>query len=136
MGVRAEVVDHVVPLEQGGADDITNLVPACRSCNASKRDRTPEQWRKSLERRHHGPPRWWDEPPYPDILDYTDAGLTKLVREAHREVLAAALPYQERAAAKMTAHVHRLDANLRNLTPSQRAEVLGSLRALINQYDS
>ncbi|MFI2635067.1 HNH endonuclease [Streptomyces collinus] len=56
MGVRAEVVDHIVPLEQGGADDITNLVPACRSCNASKRDRTPEQWRKSLEHRYYGPP--------------------------------------------------------------------------------
>ncbi|MFI6493426.1 HNH endonuclease [Streptomyces sp. NPDC050564] len=136
MGVRAEVVDHVVPLEQGGADDITNLVPACRSCNASKRDRAPEQWRKSLERRHYGPPRWWDEPPYPDVLDYTDAGLTNLVRKAQSEVLAAALPYQERAAAKMKAHVHRLDANLRNLTPSQREEVLGSLRALIDQYDN
>jgi 5-methylcytosine-specific restriction endonuclease McrA len=108
MGVRAEVVDHVVPLEQGGANDITNLVPACRSCNASKRDRTPEQWRNSLERRTYGPPRGWDEPPYPDILDYTDAGLTNLVREAQSEVLAAALPYQERAAAKMKARVHRL----------------------------
>jgi hypothetical protein len=136
MGVRAEVVDHVVPLEQGGANDISNLVPACRSCNASKRDRTPEQWRKSLERRHYGPPRWWDEPPYPDILDYTDAGLSNLVRKAQREVLAAAIPYQERAAAKMKAHVHRLEANLRNLTPSQREEVLGPLRALIDQYAS
>lgn len=36
----------------------------------------------------------------------------------------------------MKAHVHRLEANLRNLTPSQREEVLGSLRALIDQYAS
>ncbi|MBE4775562.1 HNH endonuclease [Streptomyces sp. ND05-13A] len=136
MGVRAEVVDHVEPLEQGGADDITNLVPACRSCNASKKDRTPEQWRKSLERRHYGPPRWWDEPPYPDFMDYTDAGLTELISEAQSEVLAAALPHQERAAAKMKAHVDRMRANLRNLTPSQREEVLGALRTLIDQYDS
>jgi hypothetical protein len=136
MGVRAEVVDHVKPLEQGGADNITNLVPACRSCNASKKDRTPEQWRKCLERRHFGPPGWWDEPPYPDLMDYTDAGLTGLVSEAQSEVLTAALPYQERAAARMKAYIDRLDADLRNLTLSQREEVLAGLRALIDQYDS
>ncbi|WP_223855916.1 HNH endonuclease [Streptomyces toxytricini] len=44
-GTRAEVVDHVEPLEWGGANRISNIVPACRSCNASKRDRTPLQWR-------------------------------------------------------------------------------------------
>lgn len=42
-------------------------------------------------------------------------------------MLTAAIPYQERAAAKMKAHVRRLEANLRNLIPSQ-------LRALIDQY--
>lgn len=136
MGISAEVVDHVIPLEQGGADDITNLVPACRSCNASKRERTPEQWKKSLERRHSAPGRWWDEPPYPDILDYTEAGLTNLVKKAQSEVLVAALPYQERAAAKIKDRLHQLTANLRNLTPTQRNEVLGSLRALIDQYDN
>ncbi|MEU3733039.1 HNH endonuclease signature motif containing protein [Streptomyces sp. NPDC033538] len=135
MAVRAEVVDHVEPLEQGGADDITNLVPACRSCNASKKDRTPEQWKKSLERRHYGPARCWDEPPYPDFMDYTDAGLTDLLSEAQSEVLAAALPYQERTIAKMKVYVHRLDANLRNLTPCQREKVLDELRALIDRYD-
>lgn len=29
-------VDHVVPLTHGGSNDITNLQPLCRSCNASK----------------------------------------------------------------------------------------------------
>lgn len=134
MGVRAEVVDHVEPLEQGGADDITNLVPACRSCNASKKDRTPVQWKKSLERRHYGPAKWWDEPPYPDFMDCTDTGLTRLVAEAQTEVRAAARPYQERAVAKMKAHVDRLDTNLRSLIPSQRQEVLLALRALLDQY--
>ncbi|MBZ4017088.1 HNH endonuclease [Streptomyces purpurogeneiscleroticus] len=28
-GIKAEEVDHVEPLEWGGADDFTNLVPAC-----------------------------------------------------------------------------------------------------------
>ncbi|MFD7557397.1 HNH endonuclease, partial [Streptomyces sp. NPDC059835] len=37
---NAEAVDHLVPHDEGGRDDITNLVPACRSCNSSKRNRT------------------------------------------------------------------------------------------------
>ncbi|MFJ8590704.1 hypothetical protein [Streptomyces sp. NPDC093598] len=67
-------------------------------------------------------------------MHYTDAGLTKLVSDAQSEVLAAALPHQERAAAKMKALVDRFEANLRNLTPSQRKEVLGALRALVDHY--
>lgn len=36
-------IDHVIPLTQGGADDESNFVPACRVCNMFKADRTPEQ---------------------------------------------------------------------------------------------
>lgn len=35
--------DHVVPRCQGGSDEPSNLVPACRSCNSRKCGRTPEQ---------------------------------------------------------------------------------------------
>lgn len=38
--------DHVIPLSQGGTDSIENVVPACRSCNSSKGDKTPEEWGK------------------------------------------------------------------------------------------
>lgn len=34
----AFVVEHVVPVSSGGPDNIANYVPACVSCNASKRD--------------------------------------------------------------------------------------------------
>ncbi len=37
----ASTVDHVWPLSRSGANDLENLVMACTSCNASKRDRTP-----------------------------------------------------------------------------------------------
>ena len=33
-------VDHVLPVIKGGADDIANLVPACATCNSSKRAKT------------------------------------------------------------------------------------------------
>lgn len=35
----AFVIDHVIPLAKGGADDITNVRAAHRSCNSAKRAR-------------------------------------------------------------------------------------------------
>ena len=32
--------DHIVPLSRGGAHDLCNVIPACRSCNARKSTRT------------------------------------------------------------------------------------------------
>jgi 5-methylcytosine-specific restriction endonuclease McrA len=39
-------MDHVIPIKKGGRHSIGNLVPACRSCNQSKRDKTITQWNK------------------------------------------------------------------------------------------
>lgn len=41
-------IDHVVPISKGGRHTIGNLVPACRSCNSSKRDLLLFDW---LQRR-------------------------------------------------------------------------------------
>jgi hypothetical protein len=41
----ATEVEHVIPVAQGGADDLENLAPACALCNLQKRDRTVEEWR-------------------------------------------------------------------------------------------
>jgi hypothetical protein len=35
--------DHIVPFSRGGKDTWMNVVTACRSCNESKSDRTPER---------------------------------------------------------------------------------------------
>lgn len=37
-------MDHVDPLIHGGEHDVDNIVPACKSCNASKHDRPLIQW--------------------------------------------------------------------------------------------
>jgi 5-methylcytosine-specific restriction endonuclease McrA len=42
-------VDHVIALSKGGADAIQNIVPCCKKCNSSKRDREVERWYKSQD---------------------------------------------------------------------------------------
>lgn len=37
-------IDHITPLSQRGMHSKENIVPACRSCNSSKRERTLLQW--------------------------------------------------------------------------------------------
>lgn len=37
--------DHVVPISRGGANEMSNLVVACRFCNISKSDRLLSEWR-------------------------------------------------------------------------------------------
>lgn len=41
--------DHIEPLELGGADELSNLYPSCRSCNHYKNTFTIERFRKALE---------------------------------------------------------------------------------------
>lgn len=36
--------DHLIPLSRQGAHDRTNIVPACRSCNSRKKDKTYEEF--------------------------------------------------------------------------------------------
>lgn len=42
---KALEVDHIVPRNNGGTDDITNLQALCYSCNAMKRDRDDTDFR-------------------------------------------------------------------------------------------
>lgn len=45
-------VDHVKPLRIGGADEISNMLPACRSCNHYKATLDVEGFRRYLSGLH------------------------------------------------------------------------------------
>jgi 5-methylcytosine-specific restriction endonuclease McrA len=42
-----QTIDHLVPLSRGGPHAPENVLPACHSCNASKRDRLLGEWPKA-----------------------------------------------------------------------------------------
>ncbi|MEC7434681.1 MAG: HNH endonuclease, partial [Actinomycetota bacterium] len=42
-GAHADSIDHILPRSRGGHHSWENLVAACKPCNLSKRDRTPEE---------------------------------------------------------------------------------------------
>ncbi len=45
-------VDHVIPKSKGGhKSHLSNLVPACRSCNEAKKDMDLEDFRHTLDRK-------------------------------------------------------------------------------------
>lgn len=46
------VIDHVVPVSQGGPTRVENLVAACKRCNAGKAGRTPTQARIKVTAPH------------------------------------------------------------------------------------
>jgi 5-methylcytosine-specific restriction endonuclease McrA len=54
-GERADSIDHVVPRSRGGPHCWENVAAACRPCNMSKRDRTPDEAGMRLARPCHAP---------------------------------------------------------------------------------
>jgi 5-methylcytosine-specific restriction endonuclease McrA len=55
-GTRRELtIDHVFPRGRGGADSWTNLVTACKKCNAKKGDFTPEEAGMAMRRKPYKP---------------------------------------------------------------------------------
>jgi len=47
---KTGTLDHIFPRCRGGRATTQNLVLACKSCNWTKRGRTPDEWRADLLR--------------------------------------------------------------------------------------
>lgn len=41
-------IDHLIPIHNGGADDISNYMPSCRMCNFYKSTMSVEKFREQL----------------------------------------------------------------------------------------
>ncbi|MEO0321627.1 MAG: HNH endonuclease [Myxococcota bacterium] len=76
--------DHVLPRSKGGRTTWTNIVAACRPCNAQKGNRTPEQARMPL-RRKPVKPSWLPGGP-------ARAGLPEVIPDRWETWVAWALP--------------------------------------------
>lgn len=44
-GLHQRTRDHIVPLSNGGLDVLSNIVPACKSCNGRKTDKSITEWK-------------------------------------------------------------------------------------------
>lgn len=54
-GGPADSIDHVMPRSRGGLNVWENVIAACRPCNLSKRDRTPEEAGMRLSKKPRAP---------------------------------------------------------------------------------
>lgn len=54
-GDHADTIDHVFPRSRGGGHTWENVAAACKPCNLTKRDRTPEEAGMRLARPCHVP---------------------------------------------------------------------------------
>ena len=63
--------DHVVPISRGGRNDIGNILPCCRLCNADKGDMSLTEWADDRARR--------GKPAVRTVFDWRDKRFTHLV---------------------------------------------------------
>lgn len=83
-GKKANLIqEHFVPLSKGGHYTKSNIVPSCKRCNSSKRDKYFDEWYPSYK--HYSPERHdkvmkfisiWTQNHKPELVDLPFAGET------------------------------------------------------------
>lgn len=81
-GGASETMDHVIPFSDGGADDSSNLVPACRECNQRKGDKTPAELMIGWDLRSR-----WSGKGTAQKSDFGGKSLRDMYLSVHEEVL-------------------------------------------------
>lgn len=66
-------IDHKLPTERGGTNDLSNLAPACAPCNIRKGNRTVDEYRAYLEARGVHPNFFPETPLERDWLFVSDS---------------------------------------------------------------
>jgi hypothetical protein len=69
MGDRLMTIDHFIPLELGGKNDVTNYLTACKKCNKDKGSQDPKEWILSKE--------WEAENLYQHLVEYLERRVIK-----------------------------------------------------------
>lgn len=82
---RSQTMDHVIPFSDGGADDLKNLLPICRSCNRTKGKKNPVVWHVAMDLCL----RWSGEGSLLDGATLQNKSLRELYLLTHTEVLEA-----------------------------------------------
>ncbi|MEV0446028.1 HNH endonuclease [Streptomyces spectabilis] len=124
----AEAIDHVIPVSEGGRDDVSNIVPACRRCNSSKRDRNVLQWKRDIHARStdtaSGLSAFFGGSGYHDpdtVIDLAADAVEKHVQHVQKEVAENFEAHEYQLAIRLLNNLNRLIAQMGNLSPERRS---------------
>ncbi|MFI7316801.1 HNH endonuclease [Streptomyces venezuelae] len=124
----ADAVDHVIPVSEGGRDDVSNIVPACRRCNSSKRDRTVLRWKQDIHARPSQLPPWtsplFGGPSYHDpdrVVDLPADAVVKHVEQVQDEVAENFEAHELQVALRLLNDLNRFVSQMGNLSAERRS---------------
>lgn len=84
-GSESQEKDHVIPFEDGGSDELKNLLPICGTCNKKKGKKNPAVWHVAMDLTL----RWHGDGSVLDGASLGNKSLRELYLLTHLQVLEA-----------------------------------------------